>query len=320
MLEVRVQEPRFMNHKLTPCRFPHLLVIEVRAGLGNRIQSLISGQRLAERMKRKLVVVWRRHPYCPAHFQTLFENNFRVVKWPFMSRRLQHIPGINAIVRYVYVNSPQAIYGVDYYALRTPIIYISSWAINVDKSEVRLPSYVKATNVLRIEKEYEWDRHCQRYIQENLVGYLKALRPRAAILQKIEEFAGCHAMQKMIGVHVRRTDFHSRSRAQDSRYIDRMKQLIGQDPSIQFFLATDNPESETFFQSHFPKQIVTYPKEYKTDRLRQTSVKDALIDMLLLARTKLIILPLYSSFSRLATCFNNTPFEYIDPVYARSRG
>ena len=200
-----------MNQRLLPFGLPELLVIETREGLGNRIQSLISAQRLAERMNRKLVVVWRWSRSCPAHFETLFENNFRLLKLPFMSRMLQYLPGIKTLVRYVDVNSPEGVYGVDYYNMRTPIIYISSWAIIVDKSEVVFPTYVKATNELRVEREYEWDR--QRYIQENLVTYLKALRPTAAILENIEEFTTRYEVGKMIGVHIRRTDFHYRSRS-----------------------------------------------------------------------------------------------------------
>ena len=54
----------------------HTVVVEVCAGLGNRLRAMASGFCVAEELGRPLRIVWPWEPSCGATFDQLFENEF----------------------------------------------------------------------------------------------------------------------------------------------------------------------------------------------------------------------------------------------------
>jgi hypothetical protein len=54
----------------------HTVVLEVCAGLGNRLRAMVSGFCAAEEIGRSLRIVWGLEPSCGASFEQLFENEF----------------------------------------------------------------------------------------------------------------------------------------------------------------------------------------------------------------------------------------------------
>ena len=86
-------------------------------------------------------------------------------------------------------------------------------------------------------------------------------------------------LQNACGVHLRRTD-HKRAikRSPTSLFIEKMEEDIRRDPSVKFYLATDDPEEEAYFKERFGDRIMTYSKR-SLDRNTKTGMEDAVLDL-----------------------------------------
>ena len=63
-----------------------MIIIEPCAGLGNRLLGLGSAYAVAEKLNRRLVVMWKREVGCNIRFSELFDLPFEVVEISEMSR------------------------------------------------------------------------------------------------------------------------------------------------------------------------------------------------------------------------------------------
>ena len=57
-----------------------MIIIEPCAGLGNRLLGLGSAYAVAEKLNRRLVVMWKREVGCNIRFSELFDLPFEVVE------------------------------------------------------------------------------------------------------------------------------------------------------------------------------------------------------------------------------------------------
>ncbi len=77
-----------------------------------------------------------------------------------------------------------------------------------------------------------------------------------------------------------------------------------------FYLATDDKETYEELHSLFPSRMLSYCTDFDTGKLRQTSLEQAFIDLILLSHTKKIIGTHFSSFSTCASLYGNIPIEW----------
>ena len=80
-----------------------------------------------------------------------------------------------------------------------------------------------------------------------------------------------------------------------------MDTLVKKDKDTTFFLCTDDPDTKKFFCSRY-KNVITYDIDYS--RKTTDGVKDALMELLTLAQTRLILGSYYSSYTQMASEFN----------------
>ncbi|MHC4324146.1 MAG: hypothetical protein ACYSUX_07725, partial [Planctomycetota bacterium] len=88
--------------------------------------------------------------------------------------------------------------------------------------------------------------------------------------------------------------------------------------ATKIFLATDNEDVEKYMREIFAKHLITYPKRYskhvklacstREQIQRTTSIEDALVEMLLLGRCRIITGTYWSSYSQFASFWGNIPF------------
>ena len=74
------------------------------------------------------------------------------------------------------------------------------------------------------------------------------------------------------------------------------------------FLATDNRIVEKVYKQRFGARLIIYPKLYKQDSFRTTSIVDALTEMMLLGRCSEILGTYFSSFSQFSAIWSHTPY------------
>lgn len=130
------------------------------------------------------------------------------------------------------------------------------------------------------------------------------LRPRKKIQQKIWEFVEKNKVGFRVGIHVRRTDLTNRIQgflergiiSQDTEFF---KYLARNSPSGDFYLATDNRDTQNEYRRRYPSLLV-YKNIKKSSRLRKTTLEDAIIDVYILSYCKGIMGTRSSSYSELA--------------------
>jgi hypothetical protein len=107
-----------------------------------------------------------------------------------------------------------------------------------------------------------------------------------------------------VGIHIRRGDHSwSNEHSPTEKFIRSMEQEIREDPSVNFFVATDSPEEERVMLSRFGDRIKVRKKIYS--RASLPGMGDALVDMYCLAATQRLYTSWCSSFSTIASQINN---------------
>ena len=317
--------------------FPKLLFNQVSNGLTNRIMSIISSQKIAEVCNRELVLIWKNEIACPCFFEDIFEkNNFLVIKdisdfdTKFSNLKLTEFLMKDQII------------GVDLLKLNEDIVYIKSPILNVDKCEKNQEytdylidklyldgkhrfDLAKKWKDKKFEKEarnhrdalIEVQKNCYDYIKKNLLSYLENLKIKKEIIKVVENFSKIFN-DKTAGVHIRLTD-NPFPYADYEIFENKTKNLI--DAGYDIFLASDNKSSEENLKEKFKDKIITYQKEYAIPdfiddswppkQYRHTSVVDAMVDLLLLSKTRKIFKPCFSTFGILSALYGGIEYECV---------
>lgn len=93
------------------------------------------------------------------------------------------------------------------------------------------------------------------------------IRPRAYILQKVDDFFARHmAGHRLIGVHARGTDATSRQELRAfrqgslvlSRYVAAIERVLDIQPRAQIFVASDEQSSVNYLANAFGTRVITY--------------------------------------------------------------
>ena len=111
-----------------------------------------------------------------------------------------------------------------------------------------------------------------------------------------------------IGIHCRRSDFWANHHELAARHHVKLDRFMADYlektyPNDKFFIATDSPYTLLYFEERFGNRIIHYPKAYyPLWRTRNShSVREAVVDMILLSRCSSIIADSNSTFSLTAS-------------------
>jgi hypothetical protein len=128
--------------------------------------------------------------------------------------------------------------------------------------------------------------------------HLRALTARSGIGNKVGKFA---LPERCIGVHLRRADRHvpQFGMSADEHFERIMDAVIAAEPAVTFFVATDDAATEQKFLARYGARALSFPKS-RPGRNVVRGIEEALVDLLLLGRTRAVLGNHYSSFSFLA--------------------
>lgn len=138
-------------------------------------------------------------------------------------------------------------------------------------------------------------------------------RPLAHIQNEIDTRATTFAADT-VGIHVRRTD-NARSRNQ-SRTEDFLECMALMPATTRFFLATDEEEIKTIFRKEFGNRLTCMTEKARRDTAG--GIRNAVTEMYLLARTRLIIGSHGSTFSMTPAAMGRIPLLFADKTLADS--
>ena len=135
------------------------------------------------------------------------------------------------------------------------------------------------------------------------------IRPKQHIIGWIERIKSWFG-ERTIGVHIRTSpsDSVNGRRSSEERIIERMKEEVGRDNKVKFFLATDNWLSKSRITCLFRDNIFTQNASFEKHR---TGTDGAVVDMFTLSQTEKILASMPSKFSQCAAMLGGIELEVI---------
>ena len=255
------------------------LYICCNSGLGDRLLALAGAQRIARHTGLELIVYWDVNDRCKIPFQGLFTNPIHLADGQDLHRLLHTHHAIQAYNAWVDRPIPK------YHQVRedgdpdAEIVIIKCWNYPLFDGERPVPEF-------RAEVRSE----------------LAALQPVAEVQEAIDAFP---MPSGAVGVHIRRGDDVSRFGVSgEGHFMTLMHAVLKRAPDTKFFLSTDSMETESLFDREFGGQLAIQRKS-GGGRSAESGMREALVDMLLLSRTRSIIGNTHSAFSRVASLWGD---------------
>jgi hypothetical protein len=126
----------------------------------------------------------------------------------------------------------------------------------------------------------------------------------------VQNFIQNNQLNKCVGIHVRRTDYTGNLIGKilngtnaDKDFCDYIQKYSA---NRQFFLATDNRDTQEYYIQKYSDRVRFYASIPRSDNLRKTTLKNAIIDIYLLSYCKSIKGTYKSSFSEFARCLRKS--------------
>lgn len=250
-------------------------------GISNRIKTLVSCQRLAKKYCGKVLLYWPKTKTCFAFFHDLFQNDIELIS-------TEELKQIIESGNYRYHNDNKNIY----YDNKKKYQIFSGWRLIFDESEKDQIknmqtdlSFEKLNTIMNKEFEY----------------FFTKLSPSKDVKNNVSGFKNKHKTYPFLGVHIRRGDFleskdNIASVSPVDSFIKKIGSFLKDNPEKNVFLCTDSCEVESKLKNRFKGKIITY-KKTSFDKFDTNFVKEGLVDMLLLSKTKKIFATYHSTFS-----------------------
>ncbi len=257
-------------------------------GISNRIKTLVSMQRLADKFNTNYLVYWRKNWACNANFSDLFSTKINEIS----REKLRKIIKSRDFERY---SDDENLLKKS----KKKWIFFSGWRLVLLRGELnkhfsRNPLFKDGRNI-----DYEFEKIPLK-MQKEFKKYFEKIKPSSKIQKEINLFSKEHDLEKFVGIHIRRGDFlESAKVSTDDKFIKRIYEILYQNQNQKFFLSTDSKEVETKLKRMFGNKIVSFKKsEFKRDDER--FVQEGIIDLFLLSKTNYLLGSYLSSFTEVS--------------------
>jgi hypothetical protein len=259
------------------------IVVEPVCGLCNRLRVLVSALIVAECMGRRVGLVWRRLGHCNCRFLDLFQPSPQFDTVPSARAKAEEWRRMsqfrNSAIRRALIIGEDGLYERKY-------------TIDVSSLEAYPVIFFQYCHSDFIPNHFSSEEYA-----ENVRFHLNQLVPAEQIASRLLPLPS-----PIIGVHIRRTDNEiAKQTSKLDDFVTHMRRCLQERPDTSFFLATDDPETESTLKAAFPQIITSSKSSYS--RSRTQAIREALVDLLLLSRCDKILGSYYSSFSDYASMF-----------------
>lgn len=273
------------------------IYIEVTDGLANRLRTLNSFYNFSQKKQKKLFVCWEAGPgYSDEGFEKFFHNKdikfITKKEYNCFSNKLFNLNN------FVYKNKKNP----DKYIFELP----QSELIRLINQE----SFCYSGNSC-LEYMFPSDFSDDEFFNLKLKNNINL-----EINKILDSFN-----ENTIGVHIRRGDawqspWKNNFKLSDDRsFILKMKEEINKDKNVKFFLSTDCRKTQNKFKKLFRNKIIVNNNKNFFNSKNINSLKpfqkDAVIDLILLSKTKKIFGSNWSSFSYIASKIGKNDLEII---------
>ncbi len=278
-----------------------MIVLEARAGLGNRMYSIASAYYLAKNADQKLVVLWDVDKSLGARADILFSLPKEISILYTTGFSLKHAP-----IRHLKSEKIKK----SYKSAASTVLTTMSLGMLLQHADgySYLTELAKRPELLYIESYIN-------FLPEsvNQSPCYQIFTPSGQVMQKaspiLEQFN-----PDTIGLHIRRTDhMDAIQHSPLSAFRDQIELCLKAHPTATFFVATDDPDTEHQLLTAYPQSVIVNPAKQFT-RKSADGIIDAYVDILCLSKCARIIGSYGSTFSQVASKLTNIPLEIIDTV------
>jgi hypothetical protein len=275
-------------------------------GLCNRIRAMDSIISLAIDYGHKVTVLWVQNEKCNCPYSSLFKppenTDIKIVE-------VKHELEITKV--YALDNYEESIH--ENFKIIFPTVHLDDFLLNKELSSVynwKLYNGIKSSEEIDalfikkidlklkklLAKETIYITSCYRL--SPLKNKYTFFKPIDKIVKKVDAIT--IKFNNTIGVHIRRTDhIVSKKYSALKKFELEMGKYILQEDSTTFYLSTDCKETKNQLVSKFKNRIIK--QEINSyDRNDKTAIKEALVDLLALSKSKKIIGSYLSSFTDMA--------------------
>ena len=250
-------------------------------GLANRMRAIDSAYQLSQKQNQELLVIWIKNSELNCSFNDIFEDTpfFKVKKFsPFNFYAYpNHLQKKSIFIKQIVKWQRHKMF--------------DSILLN---EEIHKNLYIDKKEII-IENNYSnlFIDTCERFIEGS--NLFKLFKPQKKIRNKIEDILR-EFNDNTIGLHIRRTDNVSAIKSSPiDFFIKEMANELKLQKHTKFFLSTDDKTIKTKLVNSYQNLIIT--RNIKYSRKSKQGIIDALIDFILLSKTKKIIGSDFSSFS-----------------------
>ncbi len=252
-----------------------MIILQTRGGLCNRLRSIDSARILAQKLDKKLFIIWENNHELGADFDELFKpiSGIKVMnKQPYWLKFMVQAKTLKGIIN-------------KFSLLHTGLKdeNIKAYFRNTDWK----------TELSRYKTIYIHTIHAFLYPED--FSYLK---PVDEIQREINKTIAAFT-ENTISFHIRGTD-HVQAKKESplQLFIDKAEKEIAKDKNLKIYLATDEMEAKEKLSQRYPQNIIT--KNFELSRSNSNGLKNAVYDLFILSKTATIYGSHGSSFSETA--------------------
>ncbi len=268
----------------------HIILVPY-GGLGNRLKAVAAGIRIAQQYNYDIDIYWFQDKGLASRFDQLF--------LPINMPGVRMIEGTKRDA--YYYNRP-----------RTPNLRLSRYWLRSQGYRM----FVDINDTTKLEPclvdsntDKVWISSCYYFIDEKNVPVdaYDIFKPLPSIQADIDAIAANFG-DNTVGIHVRRTD--NQQSKDNSKTEDFLECMELQPADTRFYLATDESDIKLLFTRLFGNRITTMAAE--ACRSTTAGIRDAVIEMFVLSRTKRIFGSHGSTFSVASACISRIPYQDAD--------
>jgi hypothetical protein len=268
-----------------------VVTIKPYGGLGNRIRVLYSILGINQELNHQIKILWN----CNAELNCPFEELF------VCPDKCQ----IRNIKQGLYQKAYQFSLSKLRFSELRPFIYdlvlYDRKIVNIRRENGNFHDLLKNHKSIYIET-------CHHFFKGSKITDFLTINPA---IEKKAQTIYQNFDSPVYGIHVRTTDnLISKKYSPSTAFKELIREKLRNESDARFFLATDSKRVEQEFQNEFKDKIITSNND-ELERNSKQGIKNALIDMICLSRTKKIYGSFYSSFSKISAKLSGIECESV---------
>lgn len=268
-----------------------MIILEPKGGLANRMRVIASGLWLSGNTEKNVELIWNLKDELNCNFYELFRP---IDSLSFVGRKKRKYYYVKATNQENFKKKIKAWF-------TNKLINIDYCIKEKDFNNFIWNNKIDLINISQKKKNL-FIQTCQEFGDN--YNYFSKFKPIDEIQNKID-LVTKQFNQHTIGIHIRRSDnLESIEGSPLELFIEKINLEIKQNSKSNFFIATDDELTEKKLQILFENKILTYKKELS--RNTERGIKDAVVDLFCLSKTKYIYGSYWSSFSDIASRIGNT--------------